>query len=322
MLEITSRLGAYRAGLSLAARRLTPRRRPSRPRAPWPRRAAAARLLCGGHVLVDDPKLYESPAGALWQRMTSRSAGRDRWASTKAAVWLRALAPFGPTTTGAAPTTPTSRYPCGESNATFIGTSRRCRRACLGVVSGTPATPRAWKPTRAARVLAAEPSPTGTDSPRCADLLRSGQNALRPGEAPERRSQRQHWRSPACRGERGHDVRLVAGRLGVIDRRHQLAWCPGRKHGNREDAARLAAAHRARNGLGCCSERSRYLEHTVFFTPIVVERHGGPFSIVALALSVGRPRHLDPLLDLVRLAARRGDVEVEDPPRDVHGGAR
>jgi hypothetical protein len=61
MVEITSRVGAYRAGLSLAARRLTP--------------AEAAIIadlerhgldvpqlrdvLCGGHVLVDDPELYE-----------------------------------------------------------------------------------------------------------------------------------------------------------------------------------------------------------------------------------------------------------------------
>src|SRR4051812_41474329 len=61
MVEITSRVGAYRTGLSLAARRLTP--------------AEAAIIadlerhgldvpqlrdvLCGGHVLVDDPELYD-----------------------------------------------------------------------------------------------------------------------------------------------------------------------------------------------------------------------------------------------------------------------
>jgi len=60
MVEITARVGAYRAGLSLAARRLTPE-------------AAAIiadlerhgldvpqlrDVLCGGHVLVDDPELY------------------------------------------------------------------------------------------------------------------------------------------------------------------------------------------------------------------------------------------------------------------------
>jgi hypothetical protein len=61
MVEITSRVGAYRAGLSLAARRLTPAEA-----------AIVADLerhgldvpqlrdvLCGGHVLIDDPELYE-----------------------------------------------------------------------------------------------------------------------------------------------------------------------------------------------------------------------------------------------------------------------
>jgi hypothetical protein len=61
LIEITSRVGVFRTGLSLAARRLTP--------------AEAAiiadlerhgldvpqlrDILCGGHVLVDDPELYE-----------------------------------------------------------------------------------------------------------------------------------------------------------------------------------------------------------------------------------------------------------------------
>ena len=60
MVEITSRVGVYRAGLALAARRLTPSEA-----------AIVADLeqhgldvpqlrdvLCGGHVLVDDPDLY------------------------------------------------------------------------------------------------------------------------------------------------------------------------------------------------------------------------------------------------------------------------
>jgi hypothetical protein len=81
MVEITARVGAYRAGLSLAARRLTP--------------AEAAIIadlerhgldvpqlrdvLCGGHVLVDDPELY-----SRWQfpksrtRLSSHHKGIDK----------------------------------------------------------------------------------------------------------------------------------------------------------------------------------------------------------------------------------------------------
>jgi hypothetical protein len=61
MVEITSRVGAYRAGLSLAARRLTPSEAAiiadlERHGLDVPQ---LRDVLCGGHVLVDDPELYE-----------------------------------------------------------------------------------------------------------------------------------------------------------------------------------------------------------------------------------------------------------------------
>lgn len=61
MVEITERVGAYRAGLSLAARRLTPSEAAiiadlERHGLDMPQ---LHDVLCGGHVLVDDPELYE-----------------------------------------------------------------------------------------------------------------------------------------------------------------------------------------------------------------------------------------------------------------------
>jgi hypothetical protein len=61
MVEISSRVGAYRAGLSLAARRLTPSEAAiiadlERHGLDMPQ---LRDVLCGGHVLVDDPELYE-----------------------------------------------------------------------------------------------------------------------------------------------------------------------------------------------------------------------------------------------------------------------
>ena len=61
MVEITSRVGAYRAGLSLAARRLTPSEAAivadlERHGLDMPQ---LRDVLCGGHVLVDDPELYD-----------------------------------------------------------------------------------------------------------------------------------------------------------------------------------------------------------------------------------------------------------------------
>jgi hypothetical protein len=61
MVEIASRVGAYRAGLSLAARRLTPSEAAiiadlERHGLDVPQ---LRDVLCGGHVLVDDPELYE-----------------------------------------------------------------------------------------------------------------------------------------------------------------------------------------------------------------------------------------------------------------------
>src|SRR3989304_8976551 len=41
------------------------------------------------------------------------------------------------------------------------------------------------------------------------------------------------------------------------------------------------------------------------------------FLDTTYAMLVRRPRHLKALLPLVRLLARRGDVEVEDPPGDI-----
>jgi hypothetical protein len=60
MVEITSRVGGYRTGLSLAARRLTPSEAAiiadlERHGLDVPQ---LRDVLCGGHVLVDDPELY------------------------------------------------------------------------------------------------------------------------------------------------------------------------------------------------------------------------------------------------------------------------
>jgi hypothetical protein len=70
MVEISSRVGAYRAGLSLAARRLTPSEAAiiadlERHGLDMPQ---LRDVLCGGHVLVDDPELYER-----WQFPKSRA---------------------------------------------------------------------------------------------------------------------------------------------------------------------------------------------------------------------------------------------------------
>jgi hypothetical protein len=61
MVEITSRVGAYRAGLALAARRLTPSEAAiiadlERNGLDVPQ---LRDVLCGAHVLIDDPDLYE-----------------------------------------------------------------------------------------------------------------------------------------------------------------------------------------------------------------------------------------------------------------------
>jgi hypothetical protein len=61
MVEISSRVGVYRAGLSLAARRLTPSEAAiiadlERHGLDVPQ---LRDVLCGGHVLVDDPELYD-----------------------------------------------------------------------------------------------------------------------------------------------------------------------------------------------------------------------------------------------------------------------
>jgi hypothetical protein len=61
LIEITSRVGAFRTGLSLAARRLTPSEAAiiadlERHGLDVPQ---LRDVLCGGHVLVDDPELYQ-----------------------------------------------------------------------------------------------------------------------------------------------------------------------------------------------------------------------------------------------------------------------
>ena len=62
MVQITSRVGAYRAGLALAARRLTSSE--AAIIADLERHgldvAQLREVLCGAHVLVDEPGLYES----------------------------------------------------------------------------------------------------------------------------------------------------------------------------------------------------------------------------------------------------------------------
>ena len=93
----------------------------------------------------------------------------------------------------------------------------------------------------------------------------------RPGEAPQGRGEREHGRSLVSRFRRqgGDDVRLVAGLLLVVERRHQRL-----RHGLRASAARRPVSPRrripGRDRRRCAAERQTYVEAAVLAAPVLV----------------------------------------------------